>query len=156
MLAFWLAWSYAAHAQVTTGAVGWCVWQPCFDYWTVFHSSPLYQSAITFFPHHSTSSLSLIWWEGDTDDSCTTEHSVLSILGTLIVIWYCNNHYPLHKEVSLMTWQIQKRMLTAIHWTEHRVLNERVRGRTQEAEGVCSSIRGTTMWTNQYPQSSHL
>jgi hypothetical protein len=29
-------------------------------------------------------------------------------------------------------------MLTAIHWTEHRVPNEGVRERTAEAEGVCS------------------
>ena len=39
-------------------------------------------------------------------------------------------------------------------WTEHRVPNEGARERTQGAEGVCSPIGGTTIWTNQYPQSS--
>ena len=33
-------------------------------------------------------------------------------------------------------------------------LNEGARETTQEAEGVCSTIGGTTIWTNQYPQSS--
>jgi hypothetical protein len=51
---------------------------------------------------------------------------------------------------------IQKWMLTATHWTEHRVPNGRARERTQGAEGVCSPIGGTTIWTNQYPQSSQL
>ena len=45
-------------------------------------------------------------------------------------------------------------MLTAIHWTEHRVPNEGARERTQRAEGVYSPIGGTTISTNQYPQSS--
>jgi hypothetical protein len=31
-------------------------------------------------------------------------------------------------------------MLTANHWTEHRVPNEGVRERTEEAEGVCNPI----------------
>jgi hypothetical protein len=51
-------------------------------------------------------------------------------------------------------WQIQKWVLTAIHWTEHRVPNEGARERTQGAEGVCGPIGRTTIWTNQYPQSS--
>jgi hypothetical protein len=33
-------------------------------------------------------------------------------------------------------WQIQRWMLSANHWTEHRVPNEGARERTQEAEGV--------------------
>ena len=37
-------------------------------------------------------------------------------------------------------------MLTAIHWTEHRVPNEGARERTQGAEGVVIPIRGTTIW----------
>jgi hypothetical protein len=45
-------------------------------------------------------------------------------------------------------------MLTAIYWTEHRVPKEGARERTQGAEGVCSPIGGTTISTNQYPQSS--
>jgi hypothetical protein len=36
-------------------------------------------------------------------------------------------------------------MLTDIHWTEHRVPNEGSRERTQGAEGVCSTIGGTTI-----------
>ena len=55
---------------------------------------------------------------------------------------------------SVSAWQIQTWMLTAIHWTKHRVPNEEVRERTQGVEGVCSSIGGTIIWTNQYPQSS--
>jgi hypothetical protein len=36
-------------------------------------------------------------------------------------------------------------MLTAIYWTEHRVLNERARERTQGVEGIYSPIGGTTI-----------
>jgi hypothetical protein len=50
-------------------------------------------------------------------------------------------------------WQIQRWILTVIHWTEHRVPNEGARERTQGAEGVSSPLGGTT-WTNLYPQSS--
>jgi hypothetical protein len=50
--------------------------------------------------------------------------------------------------------QTQRWILTAIHWTEHRIPNEGARERTQGAEGVCSPIGGTTMWTSQYTQSS--
>jgi hypothetical protein len=32
--------------------------------------------------------------------------------------------------------------------------NEEARESTQGGKGVCSSIGGTTIWTNQYPQSS--
>jgi hypothetical protein len=55
---------------------------------------------------------------------------------------------------SASAWQIQKWMTTAIHWTEHRVPSGKARGSTQGAEGVCNPIRRTTMWTNQYLQSS--
>ena len=55
---------------------------------------------------------------------------------------------------SASAWQIQRWMLLANHWTEHRVPNGGARERTQGAEGVCSPIGGTTIWTNQYPQSS--
>jgi hypothetical protein len=51
---------------------------------------------------------------------------------------------------SASAWQIQKWMLTAIHWTEHKVPNGGARERTQGVEGVCSPIGGTTIWTNQY------
>jgi hypothetical protein len=54
---------------------------------------------------------------------------------------------------SASAWQIQKWMLTAIHWTELRVPNEGAKERTQGAKVVCSPIRGTTIWTNQYLQS---
>ena len=53
----------------------------------------------------------------------------------------------------LRAWQIQKWILTAIHWTEHRFPNERARERTKRAEWVCSLIGGT-IWTNQHPPSS--
>jgi hypothetical protein len=43
---------------------------------------------------------------------------------------------------------------TFIDWTEHMVPNGGDRERTQRAEEVCSPIGGTTIWTNQYPQSS--
>jgi hypothetical protein len=45
-------------------------------------------------------------------------------------------------------------MHTVNHWTEHKVPNGGARERTQGAEGICSLIVGTTIGTNQYPQSS--
>jgi hypothetical protein len=48
-------------------------------------------------------------------------------------------------------WQIQKWMLTVICWMEHRAPNGGARESTQGAEGVCSPIGRTTIWTNQYP-----
>jgi hypothetical protein len=45
-------------------------------------------------------------------------------------------------------------MLTAIHWTEHRVPNEEARESTQGSEEVCRPIEGTTILTNQYLQRS--
>jgi hypothetical protein len=35
--------------------------------------------------------------------------------------------------------------LRTIHWTEHRVSNEEARESTQEVEGICSPIGGTTI-----------
>jgi hypothetical protein len=55
---------------------------------------------------------------------------------------------------SASAWQIQRWMLVVNHWTEHRVPNGGSRERTKEAEGVCSPIGGTTIWVNQYAQSS--
>jgi hypothetical protein len=55
---------------------------------------------------------------------------------------------------STTVWQIQSWMLSANLWTEHRVPNVGARERTQGVEGVCRHIGGTTIWTNQYPQSS--
>jgi hypothetical protein len=55
---------------------------------------------------------------------------------------------------SASAWQIQKWMLTAIHWKEHRFPNKGARKSIQGVEGVCSPIGGTTIWTNQYLQSS--
>jgi hypothetical protein len=49
---------------------------------------------------------------------------------------------------------IQIWILAANYWTEHGDPNGGVRGRTEGAEGVCSPIGGTTIWTKQYPQSS--
>ena len=40
-----------------------------------------------------------------------------------------------------------------IYWMEHRAPNEGARESTQGAKGVCNPIGGTTIWTNQYPQS---
>jgi hypothetical protein len=51
---------------------------------------------------------------------------------------------------SARAWQIQRWMLATNHWTEHRVPSGGVKERTEGAEGVWS----TTIWTNQYPQSS--
>jgi hypothetical protein len=51
-------------------------------------------------------------------------------------------------------WQIHRWMLSANHLTEYRVPNGGARERTERAEGVCSPIGVTTIWTNQYPQSS--
>jgi hypothetical protein len=54
---------------------------------------------------------------------------------------------------SASAWQTQRWMFSANYWTEHRIHNEGARESTQGAEGVCSPIGGTTIWTNQYPQS---
>ena len=51
-------------------------------------------------------------------------------------------------------WQMQTRMLTSIFWTEHRVPNGGARERTQGVEGVYSTTGGTTIWTNQYTETS--
>jgi hypothetical protein len=45
------------------------------------------------------------------------------------------------------------KILTAIHPTEPKDLNGRVRGRTEGAEEVCSPIGRTTISTNQTPQN---
>ena len=45
-------------------------------------------------------------------------------------------------------------MLAANNWTEQVFPNRGVRGRTEEAEGVCNPIGRTTISTNQTPQSS--
>jgi len=50
---------------------------------------------------------------------------------------------------SASAWQIQRWMVSANHWTEHRFLNGGARERTKVVEGVCSPIGGTTIWTNQ-------
>jgi hypothetical protein len=50
---------------------------------------------------------------------------------------------------SACTWKMQKWMLTVVHWMKHRVPNEGARESTQGAEGVCSPLGGTTIWTNQ-------
>ena len=55
---------------------------------------------------------------------------------------------------STSAWQIKRWMLSANHWTEDRVTNRGTRVRTHGAKGVCSPTGGTTIWTNQYPQSS--
>jgi hypothetical protein len=55
---------------------------------------------------------------------------------------------------SASAWQIQRWMLSVNHWTEHRVPNGGARERTQGADRICSPIGGTTIWSNQYPQSS--
>ena len=52
---------------------------------------------------------------------------------------------------SISAWQIQKWVLTVIHWTVHRVPNERAREITQRPDGVYSPRVGTTIGTNQYP-----
>ena len=52
---------------------------------------------------------------------------------------------------SASAWQIQKWVLTVIYWMEHRAPNEWARECTQRAKGVWNHIRGTTVWTNQYP-----
>jgi hypothetical protein len=45
--------------------------------------------------------------------------------------------------------QIQRQMLTANHWTEHRVPNRGVREWTEGVEDVCNFIGRTTILTNQ-------
>ena len=45
-------------------------------------------------------------------------------------------------------------MLTANHWTEHRVPDGGVGEGTEGAEGVCSPMEGATVSTGQTPWSS--
>jgi len=45
-------------------------------------------------------------------------------------------------------------MLVANHWSENGVPNGASRERTEVAEGLCNSIRRTTLSTNQNPQNS--
>jgi hypothetical protein len=52
------------------------------------------------------------------------------------------------------SWQLYSWMLAANHWTKHKVPNGGARERTEGAEVGCSLIGETTMWINQYPQSS--
>jgi hypothetical protein len=48
-------------------------------------------------------------------------------------------------------WQIQKWMLTVIYCMIHRAPKEGAIESIQGAKGVCKSIGGRTIWTNQYP-----
>jgi hypothetical protein len=71
----------------------------------------------------------------------------------LIPPWACQKEPDI--AVSWETLPVSdKYVFPAIHWTEHRVPNEGARGSTQGAEGICSPIGGTTIWTNQYLQIS--
>jgi hypothetical protein len=51
---------------------------------------------------------------------------------------------------------MQMWMLTVICKMKNRAPNGKARESTQEAEGVCNPIGGTTILTNQYSQSSYL
>jgi hypothetical protein len=53
---------------------------------------------------------------------------------------------------SARAWHIQRPMLTANCWTDHRVPNGRVRKRTEGADGVCNPIGTTTIVTKQSSQ----
>jgi hypothetical protein len=54
---------------------------------------------------------------------------------------------------SSRSWQIQRWMLAANHWTEHRVPNGGV-GEGTRVEVACSPIKGATMSTDQIPWRS--
>jgi len=54
----------------------------------------------------------------------------------------------------LCSWEIQRWMPTANHWTEQGIPTGEVKERTEGAEGVCNPIGRTTISTNQTPQSS--
>jgi hypothetical protein len=56
-----------------------------------------------------------------------------------------------YEAILVSAWQIQKWMLTVIYKMEYRARNGGARKSTQGAEGVCNSIGGITIWTNQYP-----
>jgi hypothetical protein len=55
---------------------------------------------------------------------------------------------------STSAWQIQRWMLSSNHWTVYWVPSGGARERSQGAQGVCSPIGGTTIWTNHYPQNA--
>jgi hypothetical protein len=52
---------------------------------------------------------------------------------------------------SARAWQIQRRMLAANHWTEGWVPYGGDEGGTEGAKGVCSSMEGVTVSTDQTP-----
>ncbi|EDM02379.1 similar to LRRGT00152 (predicted) [Rattus norvegicus] len=52
---------------------------------------------------------------------------------------------------SVRALQIQMRMLAAKRWTEQGDPNGGVREKSEGAEGVCNTIRRTTVSTNQRP-----
>jgi len=54
---------------------------------------------------------------------------------------------------SARAWQIQRRMFTANHWTEHGVTNGEVRQRTEGGKEVCNTT-GRTISNKQTPESS--
>jgi hypothetical protein len=51
--------------------------------------------------------------------------------------------------IIMLLKQIQMWMLTANHWTEHRVPNAGVREKTEGAEGVCIPIGKTAIQTTK-------
>jgi hypothetical protein len=57
---------------------------------------------------------------------------------------------------SASTWQIQKWMFTAIHWNEHRVLNEGPRESTQGTEGIISPIGGKKYELTNTPRAPYI
>jgi hypothetical protein len=54
---------------------------------------------------------------------------------------------------SARAWQIERQMLAANHWTEHRVPGGEVREGTEGAESVCNPVEGITVSTGQTPLS---
>ena len=51
-------------------------------------------------------------------------------------------------------WTKEMQILAANHWTEQGDHNEGVKGRTEEAEGLCNCVGGTTISNNKTTQSS--
>ena len=51
-------------------------------------------------------------------------------------------------------WTKEMQILAANHWTEQGDHNEGVKGRTEEAEGICNCVGGTSISNNKTTQSS--
>jgi hypothetical protein len=130
---------------------------------------PLYRKELELCLHLVSESLDSWLW-GDTQRLHLWDQSEHGWSLVSLFCWKAAHHHVVGSEMSSqqpkaqIPWSWSYRQLWAaeyvfwesnsMHGMEHRVPNEGARESAQGAEGVCSPIGGTTIWTNQYPQSS--